>query len=338
MNAGWYTSLGMRSPVVQAGMGGGLSTSMLASAVSRAGGLGTVGIMAPEAFLAELHRTRTAVGESPFAANLLMPFVRQAHVEACLSERPAVAVLFYGFDASLVRRLKQAGIRVWHQIGSVAQARRALSDGADALIAQGVEAGGHLAGSTPLRDLLVALKPLAGKTPVLAAGGIFDAASACNAQRLGADGVVAGTRFLLSPESDAHPDYQAQLLRANDTVRTLLFGLSWPAYHRVVPNAAVHRWCHRHSDGPRWLTLLNHLSIPARRFISLSQASKMAGHQRLGVPFYTAVAKTTKMTECSTEVTPLYAGNCVAQIDSLRDAAEIVEELSQGFLSGSLSN
>ena len=330
MSGNWQQEIGLRHAVVQAGMGGGLSTSSLAGAVSAAGGLGTVGIMPPDAFAAELRRTRELAGDAPFAANLLMPFVRRAHVEACLREKPAVAVMFYGFDAALVRRLQQAGVKVWHQIGNVGQAQRALADGVDGLIAQGVEAGGHLAGAVPLAELLPAVRAIAGTRPVLAAGGIFDAASAAAARRLGADGVVAGTRFLMSPESNAHPEYLDRLLAAQDTVRTLLFGLAWPAYHRVVPNAAVQRWCRGRDEGPRWLQWLNTISVPVRRVVPLSQVVAMTTLQRLALPFYTAAGKTREMDRSSVELTPLYAGVCVREIDTLRPAAEIVAELARG--------
>lgn len=331
MNNEWQQRLGLRHAVVQAGMGGGLSTSPLAGAVSAAGGMGTVGIMPPDEFAAELRNTRTLAGDAPFAANLLMPFVRPAHVEACLRERPNVVVMFYGFDTALVQRLQAAGITVWHQVGTLAQAQRALADGVDGLIAQGVEAGGHLGGAVPLAELLPAVRALAGNRPVLAAGGIFDAASAAAARQLGADGVVAGTRFLMTPESNAHPEYLARLLTAQDTVRTLLFGLAWPAYHRVVPNAAVQRWCRTRAEGPRWVQWLNTLSIPTRRFVPLSQVVGMTTLQRLALPFYTAAGKTKGMDRSSVELTPLYAGVCVRDINSLRPAAEIVAELARGF-------
>src|SRR3546814_18718960 len=115
-------------------MGGGLSTSPLAGAVSAAGGLGTVGIMPPGEFAAELKRTRALAGDAPFAANLLMPFVRSAPVEACLRERPNVAVMFYGFDAALVRRLQPAGLPVWHPVGTNDHTQRARTYGIDGTI------------------------------------------------------------------------------------------------------------------------------------------------------------------------------------------------------------
>ncbi|MGH8456774.1 MAG: nitronate monooxygenase, partial [Stenotrophobium sp.] len=255
MTADWQTKLNLQYPVVQAGMGGGLSGAELATAVSLAGGLGTVGLMPPVPFHQALRETRERCGGKPFAANLLMPFVRKAHVEACIAERAAVVTMFYGFDRDLVRYLQSAGIAVWHQVGDTVQAQRALDDGVDGLIVQGEEAGGHLASRSgaPLSTLLPALRKLGGnRCPLIPAGGIHDAASARKARELGADAVAAGTRFLLTPESEAHPAYQQRLLEAQDTLRTELFGLAWPALHRVVGNAATARWCKHDVNGPRW--------------------------------------------------------------------------------------
>src|SRR3546814_15504857 len=100
MGSEWQQQLGLRHAVVQAGMGGGLSTSPLAGAVSAAGGLGTVGIMPPGEFAAELKRTRALAGDAPFAANLLIPSVPSAPVGACLRERPNRARLVFGFGRS----------------------------------------------------------------------------------------------------------------------------------------------------------------------------------------------------------------------------------------------
>lgn len=154
MASTWTQKIGARHAVVQAGMGGGISTAELAAAVSRAGGLGTLGLSSPTSFSSDLKSLRDQCGDRPFSANLLMPFVRRDHIDACLEYRPAVVSLFYGFDRQLVARLRAAGIQVWHQIGDEAQAQQAIADGADGLIAQGEEAGGHLAGTLPLTTLV----------------------------------------------------------------------------------------------------------------------------------------------------------------------------------------
>jgi nitronate monooxygenase len=129
-----------------------------------------------------------------------------------------------------------------HQCGSVEEAKAAAAAGADAVIAQGVEAGGHVRGTTPMLELLERVRA-AVKIPVLAAGGIIDAGGVRAALDAGATAAVAGTRFLLSDESHAHPDYKQRCLDAGATILTELFGLGWPdAPHRVIPNGATLRW------------------------------------------------------------------------------------------------
>src|SRR5438477_11897483 len=121
-------------PVVQAGMGGGLSRHELAGAVSAAGGLGTIGMMAAPAVEREIYFARERT-DDPIAVNLLLPFARGAHFEA--ARRADVLVTFWGRP---VRRIDTTWI---HQCGSVDEAVAAQRAGADAVIAQGVEAGGH---------------------------------------------------------------------------------------------------------------------------------------------------------------------------------------------------
>src|SRR4051794_13731612 len=132
--------LGLEHPIVGAGLGGGLSRSRLTVAIGEAGGLGQLGIMPPEMLRAELaaHRMR---GARPGAVNMLLPFARGAHGEVA---RTADAVVtFWGRP-----RRRTEGVWV-HQCGSVDEARSAVDAGADAVIAQGVEAGGHVRGTTP---------------------------------------------------------------------------------------------------------------------------------------------------------------------------------------------
>jgi nitronate monooxygenase len=211
------------APIVQAGMGA-VARHELAAAVSEAGGLGTIaGARAP---IAAAHR----LTGRPIAVNLLLPFVRSGDAEA--SAAADVIVTFWGTP----RRL---AANTWiHQCGSVEEATAAAAAGADAVIAQGVEAGGHVRGSTPMLELLERVRA-AVKIPVLAAGGIIDAEGVRAALDGGAVAAVAGTRFLLSDESHAHPDYKQRCLDASETILTELFGLGWPgAPHRVIPNGA----------------------------------------------------------------------------------------------------
>jgi nitronate monooxygenase len=275
-------TLGVESPVVQAGLGGGLSRHELAAAVSGAGGLGTIAVIGAEAIEQELA-SAGALTERPLAVNLLLPFAEGDWFEA--AARADVVVTFWGEPE---RRTPGAWI---HQCGSVEEARAAHAAGADAVIAQGVEAGGHVRGTTPAAELLAQIKAaLPSGYPLLLAGGIAERADVERALEAGATAVVAGTRFLLSEESRAHPEYKRRLLGAEETLLTELFGAGWPAPHRVVPNAATER-----SEDQEPLPPL--------------------------APLDDAPVSTI-------DTAPLYAGETVARIREIRPAAEIVRDLT----------
>lgn len=320
--------LGIDVPVVQAGMGGGLSRAALAAAVSNAGGLGTIGILPPPLLRAEVEAAQEASGERPVAVNLLMPFVTREHVDVCVETRTPVVTLFCGHDRELVDRLHEAGAFVLHQLGGVAEAKRAVADGADGLVVQGIEAGGHVLAEQPLRDTLPAVLAVAGERLVLAAGGMVDASDVRAALDHGAAGVVGGTRFLLTEECHAHPDYQRRVLGSTDTVRTTLFATGWRDPHRVVRNAAVRRWCH--PDGrPRILArVMTSATMPIARRVPMSAAGKLVARQRVGLPMFSPAALLRGDDPSLVDVTPLYAGTGAARIDSIVPAAEAVRLLT----------
>src|SRR4051795_1772535 len=137
--------LGVELPVVQAGMGGGLSRHELAAAVSEAGGLGTIAVNGAEAIRRELAAARALTGR-PLAVNVLLPFARRDWFEA--AGAADVVVTFWGGPR---RRTRGAWL---HQCGSVKEAQRARAAGADGVIVQGVEAGGHVRGTTPALEAL----------------------------------------------------------------------------------------------------------------------------------------------------------------------------------------
>lgn len=331
MTSPWMQQLGLKRPVVQAGMGGGVSGSALAAATSLAGGLGTIGIDAPSAFRQAIQSLKAQCGDQPYAVNLLVPFLRRGHIDACLELKPPVAVLFLGGSAALIKQLKTAGIQVWQQVGSVAEAERAIARGVEGLIAQGVEAGGHQAGDVPLAELLVSLRQqYPALHPLLAAGGIYDEASARQACALGADGVVAGTRFLLTHECEAHQEYKQRLLLAEHTVRTQLFGLGWPATHRVADNAATRRWLKADGAEPRWVHVINRAMVPVREFLPLNSGPLFVRCQRVPLPLFSPFPVLEGMSAKQIDTTPLYAGVNVAKIKALATCAEVVEELAQG--------
>jgi nitronate monooxygenase len=311
--------LGIELPIVQAGMGGGLAGSELAAAVSEAGGLGTLGILGAPALEVELAAAREAT-PAPIAVNLLLPFTRRAHWGA--ARRADVVVTFWGRPE---RRVPGTWI---HQCGSIEEALAAREAGADAVIAQGVEAGGHVRGTVGALELLERFRAALGDLPILSAGGIATAEDVRARLDAGADAVVVGTRFLMSDESGAHPEYKSRLIDAHETLVTELFGAGWPAPHRVIPNAATARWLGGDARGPGWLRAANRIIAPAFSRIPPSVQSRMAASQRPGMPLFGPAAATAGRNSNLVEAGPLYAGESVARINDIRPAAKLVRDLT----------
>jgi NAD(P)H-dependent flavin oxidoreductase YrpB (nitropropane dioxygenase family) len=312
--------IGVELPVVQAGMGGGVAGRELAGAVSAAGGLGTLGHLAPAALRREIAATRQLT-DRPIATNLLLPFAREAHFHA--ASDADVVVTFWGEPQ------RRTG-RVWvHQCGSVGEARAAHAAGADAVIAQGVEAGGHVRGTEPALELLARVRAaLPAGYPVWSAGGVADGAGAAGRLAAGAEAVVSGTRFLLCHESGAHPAYKQRALAARETVLTELFGVGWPAAHRVVPNAATERWLRRDRRGPRWLRAANRLTAPLLARTPESAQARLASLQRPGFPLLSPTPPAAGAPARLLDAGALYAGECVREIDDIRAAGQSVRDLT----------
>lgn len=301
-------------------MGGGLSRHELAAAVSEAGGLGTIAVNGAGAIRRELAAGRALTGR-PLAVNVLLPFARREWFEAVAEAD--VVVTFWG------RPRRRTG-GVWlHQCGSVSEARRAQAAGADGVIAQGVEAGGHVRGKTPALELLQRVRAaLPPDYPVLLAGGIAGREDARAALEAGASAAVAGTRFLLSEESRAHPAYKQRLLAAEETILTELFGAGWPAPHRVVPNAATERWLRRDQRGPLANRLLNHALAPGTRYLPDSLQARMIRAQRPSSRLLTPAGPTDDGPSTLIDAGALYAGETVVRISEIRPAADLVRELA----------
>lgn len=320
--------IGLDRPIVQAGMGGGVAGAELAGAVSAAGGLGTVGIMAAPAFAAALRAARERAPGRPVAANLLVPFTRRAHIGACIDAGAALVVFHGGLGGRWFPVLRDAGLLVFCTVGTLAQAKAALAAGADGLVVQGVEAGGHLAGDQPLADVLPRVMETAGRVPVLAAGGVAQAADVRRMLDAGAAAAVAGTRFLLTDESRAHPGYQQRVLRAERTLRTELFGFGWPLAHRVVPNAATDRWCRTAELGPRWLRGVDRVSGPLGRAVPLRSQGALIRLQRVALPLFSPGLPLRGMPDSYVDRCALYAGETLHRIDGIVPAAEAVAALT----------
>ncbi len=313
--------LGVELPVVQAGMGGGLSRHELAAAVSEAGGLGTIAVNGAAAIRRELEAARALTGK-PIAVNLLLPFARRDWFAAAAGAD--VVVTFWGTPR---RRTSGAWM---HQCGSVEEARAAFAAGADAAILQGVEAGGHVRGTVPALELLErARAALPADFPLLLAGGIADSSDVRQALDDGAAAAVAGTRLLLAEESRAHPEYRRRLLGARETILTELFGAGWPAApHRVIANAATERRLAGDPRGPRLNRGLNRLTGLGARYMPERLQSRIALAQRPSSRLLSPLGPADDGPANLLDAGPLYAGETVARIEDVRPAAELVGALS----------
>lgn len=239
-------ALGCQVPVMLAGMGG-VAHWELAAAVANAGGFATLGMVRehPDLIEAEITALRAAT-DRLFAVNVIPAATDPALLDAQLTRCEGLGVRAYSFFWDVmpraVARAKASGALVIHQIGTLAAARVAEAAGADVLIAQGIEAGGHVHGREPAWELAAAIRAQS-RLPVVVSGGMADGADLARALSEGLDGVQYGTAFIATPESFAH-DYHRQCIveaTGEDTVLTDVFVLNWPrgAAVRVLENSVT---------------------------------------------------------------------------------------------------
>jgi NAD(P)H-dependent flavin oxidoreductase YrpB (nitropropane dioxygenase family) len=315
-------SYGLDVPIVSAGMAL-VARARLAAAVSSAGALGTLGAsaMTPGLLEAEIGIIRAAT-DRPFAVNIIPRFGTDDLISAAAAARVPVVTFFWD-DPPLqwVEALKEAGSRVWFQVGSPEEALAAVGAGADALVVQGIEAGGHNR-SVASTMALVPVIADAVSVPIVAAGGIADGRGLAAVLALGASGALLGTRLLMSDEADAHAEYQARISAAGvaDTARHNIFGIDFPdAQVRGLRNGIVEE--HMGNDHPAPYAALDALTLP------IVGTTSLFGHeiplQRFnGLP---PVAATTG----DLDQMSLLAGETVGLITDVRPAAEIVHQIAR---------
>lgn len=242
-----FTSLaGIEFPIVQAPIGSA-STPELVAAVSNAGGLGMLSLTwRTPSEARELIRQTRALTDRPFGVNLVLLWDAAERLAIALEEGVPIVSLSWGDPTPWVEQIHAAGALVIHMVGSTAAAIAAKRCGVDAVVAQGLEASGHVEGRTGIMALIPEMVDAVAPLPVLAAGGIGDGRGLAAALCLGASGVWLGTRFLLAAEADAHPDYQRWLTgaSASDTIHTTLFRGGWPPNTpvRTLPNKTLQLW------------------------------------------------------------------------------------------------
>jgi NAD(P)H-dependent flavin oxidoreductase YrpB (nitropropane dioxygenase family) len=253
--------IGVDHPVVSAGMGAGNSDGELAGRVSEAGGLGVIGASFLDAHeVAEMITRTREITSKPFGVNLLL-FSNEHLLEGVLAANPAVLSTAWpraNQDLKpIFAKAHEGGIKVMHMVPTLDDAKKAAAAGADVIVAQGTEGGGHigLMGTTVIvRQVVKAVSPL----PVLAAGGIADGAGLAAALALGAQGVLLGTRFYATRECPAPDDWKQAIVASDghDTIVTSvpdsLTGRDWPgAWSRVVRTRFIEEWLGREPEARR---------------------------------------------------------------------------------------
>jgi NAD(P)H-dependent flavin oxidoreductase YrpB (nitropropane dioxygenase family) len=298
--------LGIQHPIVLGGMGTA-TTAPLVAAVSNAGGFGTLGTSAFNApqLDAEIGAIRERT-DKPFGVNHLLFQIKEDMFAVTLRARPAVAAFAWGRKDQNLRdyfqRAHDAGCKVMYMANEVPEALRAVESGADVLVAQGTEAGGHVGwmAALPLVPMMVkAVAPL----PVLSAGGIADGRGLAASLALGADGVLLGTRFMATPEAPIHANYKQVIIKSDghDTVLTEIPDLAtqrvWPgAMSRAQRNQFIERWA-----GREWALRQNAAEV----------GKQVASARAAG----------------DVDNAPLSFGQDAGLIDAIKSVREVVEEI-----------
>lgn len=226
--------LGIEYPIFQGSMAR-ISESDLASSVSNAGGLGVIAASnAPIDYVRGQIKRTYDLTDKPFALNImLLSETKDDLIQLAIDMKVKIVVTSAGYPGSYVSVLKKAGIKVMPVIASVAQAKRVQKSGADAVIAEGAEAGGHIGELNTMA--LVPQVVDAVDIPVVAAGGIADGRGFVAALALGAEGVQMGTRFLVSKDCTIHANYKDKIIQAKD-ISTVVTGRSTGHPVRVLKN------------------------------------------------------------------------------------------------------
>lgn len=311
--------LDIRFPVFQAPMGR-TAPPELAAAVTNAGGLGMLGTSwdAPDALREKLRATR-ALAKGPFGVNLAMPWDQHERLAICLEEGASAVSFFWGDATDYVREAKEGGAVVIQTVGTPQEARHAVGLGADIIVAQGVESGGHVWSTVSTMVMVPLICDAVPGVPVVAAGGIADSRGVRAALALGAEGVWVGTRFLATHESGAHDDFKKLLVSAAaaDTEYTSLFDGGWPdAPHRSLRNSTLEMWerAGRPPSGSR----------PGEgQVIGAFPDGRPIRRYDVPAPMKGATGEI--------EAFALYAGQSVGLVHEIQPVAAVMAELARGF-------
>ena len=298
--------LGITHPIVLGGMATGTSVPLVA-AVSNTGGLGILGVTGQSAteIQGQIAAIRAATSQ-PFGVNFLLFLTSEVNFAAALEARPPVVSFAWARpDQDLrhyIRRVHDAGLLAMYMAGEVPEASRAAEAGADVIVAQGTEGGGHVGWMASMALVPMVVEAVTPR-PVLAAGGIADGRGLAAALALGAAGVLLGTRFLATDEAPIHANLKQAIVRSNghDTVLTELpdiaAGQVWPgAMARTLHNRFVEQW-----SGREWA-----LRQQAGTVGAAARAARLAG---------------------DVDNAPILIGQDAGLIDAVLPAAEVIQRM-----------
>ncbi len=296
--------LDIEYPILQGGMTW-VSDAGLAAAVSEGGGLGIIGAgaMPADVLREEIHRARELTSY-PFGVNMIMinPQIEE-QVGVVLEEKPPVVTLGAVQGTGVITELKDAGITVIPVVAAVAIARRAEKAGADAVVAEGEEAGGHIGGTTTM--VLTPLVSRAVRIPVIAAGGISDGVSMLAAFVLGAEGVQMGTRFVCATECSVHEEVKKKYIKAGDRATVVTArAVGYPV--RALKNKLAAIYAEKEKE------------FMAGKCTAMDVENLGLGKLREA------------MREGNVRDGSMMAGQCVALVDREQPAAEIIAEVVAG--------
>ena len=308
--------LGIERPIVQAPMA---AVPSLAAAVSNAGALGMVTLTWSDDAGAVVRET-AGLTARPFGGNFVLTEDHHRRLDLALDAGLRIVSFMWGDPSGYIHRVHDAGGIVMHTVGSAQEARQAVAAGADVIVAQGWEAGGHVWGRVATLPLVPAVVDAVAPVPVIAAGGIADARGVAAVLALGAQAAWLGTRFLLAEEMPIHEDYRRALIAAAETDPqwySNLYDVGWPdSPHRALRNSTARAWeaagCPPDSQRPGQGDVIAHFAS-GESIVRYEPAPPMAG------------------TTGDIEALSMWAGQSVALAKRPQSAADIVTELTSGL-------
>ncbi len=292
--------LNIKYPIIQGGMAG-VSESILVSAVSNAGGLGTIGsgFATPQWLEDEIKKTKELT-DKPFGVNLLMqnPNVEEL-IKIIIKEKVSVVFTGGGNPVPIMPFFKKAGIKIIPVVPHTRLAKKMEDAGADAVVVEGTESGGHIGESTTF-CLIPQTDEKLEKIPLIAAGGIYDGKTMVSAMALGADAVQLGTRFMATTECQIHDNYKNAIVSAKDEDITVIARFTGHPV-RVIKNKFVEKI--------RKLESLNPFPEEVR-------ADRFAG---------------SKVGAGNTDSAPLLCGLCAGSINEIKTCDDTIKEIIEDF-------